>query len=403
MSIEQALKQLRNGGFVIVFDGEDRENEGDLILAGQFATPESIAFMTRHTSGVICVAMLAQRLDELHIPPMVLQNGEVHRTAFTVSVDAREGITTGISARDRARTIQLLANPTTRADQLVRPGHLFPLQYREGGVLKRAGHTEAAVDLMRLAGLEPAGVIAELVSEDGTMMRLPDLHQFAQIHEIPFISIADLVQYRRQREQLVERVATAQLPTAFGTFTMHAYRSSLDGIEHLALCRGTIGQEPVLVRVHSECLTGDVFGSRRCDCGSQLELALEAIGQAEQGVLVYLRGQEGRGIGLTHKLRAYSLQEQGYDTVEANRCLGLPVDSREYGIGAQILADLGISRMRLMTNNPGKYTGLAGYGLEIVERVPLYTPPTAENRAYLRTKVQKLGHLFPLAEVSLHG
>ena len=395
--IEQAIAAIGRGEFVVVVDDADRENEGDLIMAAEQANRESLAFMIRHTSGVICMPLEGYRLDELALPLMVANNTESQRTAFTVSVDAVHGTTTGISAADRATTIKALLDPGTRAEDLARPGHIFPLRYREGGVLKRAGHTEAAVDLARLAGCYPAGVLAEVVNDDGTMARLPRLEAFAADHGLEIISIADLIRYRRHREKLVRRVSEARIPTRHGEFTAYVYESLLDGVEHLAFVRGEVTGTPnVLVRVHSECLTGDVFGSLRCACGVQLDLALERVAAEDQGVVVYLRGHEGRGIGLGHKLRAYSLQDQGRDTVEANVELGFPADSREYGIGSQILVDLGITTMRVMTNNPAKYGGLEGYGLEIVERVPLRAEPNDENISYLRTKRDKLGHLLDI-------
>lgn len=398
--IENAIDAIGRGEMVIVVDDADRENEGDLILAAERITPEAMGFMIRHTSGVICMPLEGERLDELQLPLMVANNTEVQRTAFTVSVDARNGTTTGISAADRAATVKSLLDPATRPEDLARPGHIFPLRYREGGVLKRAGHTEAAVDLARLAGCYPAGVLAEVTNDDGTMARLPQLEAFAAKHGIQLISIADLIRYRRHREKLVRRVSEARIPTRHGDFTGYVFHSLLDGVEHLAFVRGEVaGEQNVLVRVHSECLTGDVFGSMRCDCGVQLDLALERVAQEEQGAVVYLRGHEGRGIGLGHKIRAYSLQDEGRDTVEANVELGFPPDSREYGIGSQILVDLGISTMRLMTNNPAKYGGLDGYGLEIVERVPLHALPNDENIAYLRTKQQKLGHMLDLGNL----
>ena len=394
--IEDAIAAIGEGEMVIVVDDADRENEGDLIMAAEYATPEKIAFFLNHTSGVICVPLTGDRLDALDLPPMVSENTESQRTAFTVSVDYRHGTTTGISAADRAATIAALIDPATRPTDLARPGHTFPLRYREGGVLKRGGHTEASVDLARMAGLYPAGVLCEIVNEDKTgMARLPDLERFSKKHGLLLISIADVIRHRRQREKLVRRVGEARIPTAWGEFTCYAYESLLDGDTHLALVKGAVqGEDDVLVRVHSECLTGDVFGSLRCDCGPQLEAALRQVDDAGLGVVVYLRGHEGRGIGIGHKLRAYTLQEQGRDTVDANLELGLPIDSREYGIGAQILVDLGITTMRLLTNNPAKYGGLEGFGLEIVERVPLQATPNPENIAYLRTKKMRMGHLL---------
>ena len=404
--IERAIEAIRRGEFVVVVDDEDRENEGDLIMAAETVTPESMGFMIRYTSGVICLPLEGERLDELQLPLMVqgAQNTEGQRTAFTVSVDYLHGTTTGISAADRATTVRAMIHPDTQPSDVARPGHIFPLRYRDGGVLKRAGHTEASVDLARLAGRYPAGVLSEIVHDDGEPMRLPDLEKFAEQHGLVLITIADLVRFRRHREKLVRRVSEARIPTRHGDFTAHVFESLLDETEHLALVRGEIsGQENVLVRVHSECLTGDAFGSLRCDCGNQLDLALERIAAEGRGVLVYLRGHEGRGIGLGHKLRAYALQEQGRDTVEANLELGFPADSREYGIGAQILVDLGVTTMRLMTNNPSKYGGIEGYGLEIVDRVSLATEPNHENIAYLRAKQRKLGHLLELDDEGLGG
>jgi 3,4-dihydroxy 2-butanone 4-phosphate synthase / GTP cyclohydrolase II len=351
---------------------------------------------------VVCMPLEGARLDELQLPMMVAENTTAYRTAFTVSVDAKRGTTTGISAADRATTVHTLIDRASTPDDLARPGHIFPLRYRDGGVLKRAGHTEAAVDLARLAGLYPAGALAEVVNDDGTMARLPELDRFAAEHGLRLISIADLIRYRRHREKLVRRISEARIPTKYGEFTAYVFESLLDGTEHMAFVRGEVAGKPnVLVRVHSECLTGDVFGSIRCDCGVQLDLALEHVALEDQGVIVYLRGHEGRGIGLGHKLRAYTLQDQGRDTVEANVELGFPIDSREYGIGSQILVDLGISTMRLMTNNPAKYGGLEGYGLEIVERVPLRSHPTDENIAYLRAKQEKMGHLLEIEDEGL--
>jgi 3,4-dihydroxy 2-butanone 4-phosphate synthase/GTP cyclohydrolase II len=394
-SIDDAVAAIGRGEIVVVVDDEDRENEGDLIMAAESATPEKIAFFVRHTSGVICAPLTGERLDELEVPLMVRDNTESHRTAFTYTVDYVHGTSTGISASDRAATLRALTDPATRPADLARPGHIFPLRYSEGGVLKRAGHTEAAVDLARLAGLYPAGVLCEIVNDDGTMAWVPDLVEFCREHGLLMISIAQLIKYRRQNEKLIRRVAEARMPTPWGDFTCYVYESVLDQEQHVAFVRGAVqGEDEVLVRVHSECLTGDIFHSLRCDCGVQLHAAMEKIADEGLGVLVYLRGHEGRGIGLGHKIRAYSLQEEGHDTVEANVQLGLPVDSREYGIGAQILNDLGITTMRLMTNNPAKYGGLEGFGLEITDRVSLQSVPNPENIEYLRTKRERLGHLI---------
>ena len=396
-SIREAIETARRGEFVLVVDDADRENEGDLIIAAEKVTEDHIAFMVRHTSGLVCLPVVGERLDELRLPLMVAENTDSHRTAFTVSIDFIHGTTTGISAADRAATIRAVTDEATRPTDLARPGPIFPLRYREGGVLKRAGHTEAAVDLARLAGLYPAGALCELVNDDGSMARLPQLQRFAEAHGIPLVSIADLITHRRRKEKLVRRVTEATIPTDFGDFRAVGFESLLDGTHHVALVRGDLsGKENVLVRVHSECLTGDVFGSRRCDCGYQLNDALRHIASEDEGVVLYVRGHEGRGIGLLHKLAAYALQESGRDTVEANQDLGLPVDARDYGIGAQILADLGITSMRLLTNNPAKRAGLEGYGLSIVERVPLETAPTPENREYLATKAAKMGHIMDL-------
>ena len=394
-TIDEAVAAIGRGEMVVVVDDEDRENEGDLIMAAEFATPESIAFLIQHTSGLICVPMEGGRLDELDLPLMVHENTESQRTAFTVTVDYRHGTTTGISAHDRAATVKALIDPATRPVDLARPGHIHVLRARDGGVLKRAGHTEAAIDLARMAGLYPAGVLCEIVTEDKLeMARLPELRRFAKEHGLCLITIADLARYRRQREKLVKRVSEARIPTEWGDFTTYVYENILDGEQHVAFVRGAVqGEERVLVRVHSECLTGDAFGSLRCDCGPQLREAMSRVAAEDLGVIVYLRGHEGRGIGIGHKLRAYGLQDQGRDTVDANVELGLPIDSREYGIGAQILLDLGVTTMRFMTNNPAKYGGLAGWApLEIVERVPLTTVPNAENISYLRTKRDRLGH-----------
>jgi len=400
--VQRALDQLRSGGLVVVADDHDREDEGDLIMAAEKATPQSIAFLVRHTSGVICVALEDVRATELCLPPMVTQNGEAQRTAFTVSVDLRHGTTTGISASDRSATIRALAAKSTQARDLVRPGHVFPLRARAGGVLERRGHTEAATDLTRIAGLEPAGVLCELVDDGNGMLRGAALHAFARAHRLPFLHIDELAAYRRRTEPLVDHVSEARLPTRHGVFRAHVYRSRFGGHEHMALVYGEVRGAPnVLVRVHSECLTGDAFGSIRCDCREQLEMAMENVVMAGRGVVVYLRGHEGRGIGLSRKLAAYELQDRGRDTVEANLELGLPVDARSYDTGAQILADLGLTTLRLMSNNPAKFTELDGYRLKIVERVPLVTRPTAENVRYLRAKQRKLGHTLELPGTSL--
>jgi 3,4-dihydroxy 2-butanone 4-phosphate synthase/GTP cyclohydrolase II len=394
-----ALAELRRGRMVLVVDDEDRENEGDLIAAAELATPEMLAFVIRHTSGLVCVGMDAALVDRLALPPMVADSDDPRGTAFTVSVDLKDVTSTGVSAADRAATIRALVDPRTRPADLSRPGHVFPLRAREGGVLRRAGHTESAVDLCRLAGLAPAGLLAEVTNADGTMARRPELARFAEQYELVSITVADLVRYRRRRETLVVRQASGRVPSPHGEFTATTYRSVLDDCEHVALVMGDVSQpdapgrgDNVLVRVHSECLTGDVFGSRRCDCGEQLQAAMERIGEAGRGAVVYLRGHEGRGIGLSHKLRAYTLQDAGMDTVEANLAQGLPVDSREYGIGAQILHDLGVRQVCVMTNNPAKYHGLAGHGVTIAAREPLIIAPNADNIAYLTTKRVRMDH-----------
>ena len=392
--IPEALEDIRAGRMVVVVDDEDRENEGDLTIAAQFVTPEVINFMATHGRGLICLPMTEERLDELKIPLMVTENSTRYKTAFCHSIESRTGTTTGISAADRARTVMAAIDPRTRPEDLVRPGHMFPLRAMDGGVLRRAGHSEAAIDLARLAGLYPAGVVCEIMNDDGTMARVADLERFCARHELKLITIADLIRFRMSNERLARRVASPKLPNAFGSFTLHAYENDVDGQTHLAMVLGEIRpDEPVLVRVHSECLTGDVFLSRRCDCGPQLRLAMERIGQEGKGVVLYLR-QEGRGIGLLNKLKAYEIQEQGHDTVEANEALGFKPDQREYGIGAQILHDLGVRKIRLLTNNPRKFVAMHGYGLEIVERVPIQIDATDENRAYLKTKKDKLGHLL---------
>ncbi|MFO1500730.1 MAG: bifunctional 3,4-dihydroxy-2-butanone-4-phosphate synthase/GTP cyclohydrolase II [Verrucomicrobiota bacterium] len=393
-SVEAVVEDLRQGQMVIVVDDADRENEGDLIMAAERVTPEAVNFMAKFGRGLICVPTTAERLKQLGVERMVLQNRETFKTDFQVSVDAAHGITTGISAADRAQTIRIMAEPTAVADDLVQPGHVFPLRAKPGGVLQRAGHTEAAVDLVRLAGCRPIAVICEIMSEDGSMARLPELLEFARRHQLKLCSIEALIHYRRTREKLIERMEVVQLPTDYGEFRLHLYRSKVDGQHHLALVMGDVAnQQNVLVRVHSECLTGDVFGSRRCDCGPQLHQAMRQVAEAGVGVIVYMR-QEGRGIGLAPKIQAYKLQESGYDTVEANRKLGYPMDLREYGLGAQILADLGLKTIRLLTNNPKKIVGLEGYGLEIVAQVPIRIPPNPHNEKYLKTKREKLGHLI---------
>jgi 3,4-dihydroxy 2-butanone 4-phosphate synthase/GTP cyclohydrolase II len=396
LRVEKAATALARGEMVVITDAHDRENEGDLVMAAQFTTPEAINFMATQGRGLICVPMHPERLRDLGIGPMVAESSDPHGTAFHVSVDLRRRTTTGISAQDRANTIRALADSSAVASDFNRPGHVFPLAYRPGGVLRRAGHTEASVDLLTLAGLAPIAVICEIAADDGEMARLPALLPFARQHGMQVLAISDVIAYRRRREKLVTRVSEARLPTPHGEFVAIGYRDLLDGLEHIALVRGEVRDRPgVLVRVHSECLTGDVFGSRRCDCGRQLELALELIAKEGAGALVYLRGHEGRGIGLAEKIHAYSLQDAGLDTVEANERLGHPGDRRDYGTGMQILSDLGVRAMRLLTNNPAKRTGLEGYGLSVLERVPLITAPTPENVRYLLTKRTKLGHLFP--------
>ena len=399
-SIPEAIEDIRAGKFVIIVDDDDRENEGDLTLAAERVTAETINFMTLHARGLICLPMIGKRLDELDIPLMVRDNTSKFSTAFTVSVEAKRQVGTGISAADRAETIKTVIDPLTRTDDLVRPGHMFPLRAREGGVLARAGHTEAIVDLARLAGLYPAGVLCEIMNEDGSMARLPQLEVMSEHYGIKIVTIADLIAYRYRHERLVHRVVEAKLPTEYGEFTAIAYKSDIDPDEHLALVMGDVStEEPVLVRVHSECVTGDVFGSLRCDCGGQIAMAMQSIADEERGVFLYMR-QEGRGIGFEHKIRAYALQDNGLDTVEANLRLGFAPDLRDYGIGAQVLAELGLHQIRLLTNNPKKVIGLESYGLKVVETVPLIVRPNPYNRHYLETKQKKMGHLLEIKDAS---
>jgi 3,4-dihydroxy 2-butanone 4-phosphate synthase/GTP cyclohydrolase II len=397
--VDEIIAAVGRGDMVIMVDDEDRENEGDLIIAADAATPAQVAFMLRHTSGIICLPIVGERLDELDLPMMVARNTDVRRTAFTVSIDSMQGTTTGISASDRWQTIRAVLNPDTQPHDLARPGHLYPLRFEPGGVLKRAGHTEAAVDLARLSGRYPAGVLAEVMNDDGSVARLPELEGFAQEHGLLIGTISDLISYRRHQEKLVERVVEARIPTDHGTFTAVGFRSLVDDRQHIALLMGDIGDgQSVLTRVHSECLTGDVFGSLRCDCGDQLDQALARVAAEGRGVVLYIRGHEGRGIGLLHKLAAYKLQDEGFDTVDANLNLGLPVDARDYGVGAQILYDLGVRSMRLMTNNPTKRAGIEGYGLSILEQVPLWVDANDENRDYLNAKATRLGHQMDLGQ-----
>jgi len=397
VSVETALDAVRAGRMIIIVDDEERENEGDLMVAAEKVTPQVVNFMARHGRGLICLPLTRERLDDLQLPLMVSENTAPFQTAFTVSVDAKAGVTTGISAHDRARTVLVAIDPATKPDDLARPGHVFPLQAKEGGVLSRAGQTEAAVDLARLAGLTPAGVICEVMNEDGTMARMPQLEEVSQRFGIPILTIAELIRYRMKHETLVRKLDETDLPTSRGRFRLHVYEDTIRGEHHVALVKGDVGEgPPVLVRAHSQCLTGDTFGSVRCDCGEQLRLSMEMVEREGRGVVLYILNHEGRGIGLANKIKAYAIQDKGADTVEANRKLGFKPDQRDYGIGAQILVALGVRRIRLITNNPRKFVGLAGYGLEIVDRVPLEVPPNSCNLRYLRTKKEKLGHILDL-------
>jgi 3,4-dihydroxy 2-butanone 4-phosphate synthase / GTP cyclohydrolase II len=397
-TIPEAIKDIKAGKFVIVVDDEDRENEGDLVMAAETVTPEAVNFMAKYARGLICMPMTGERLDALRIPMQATNNTSLFGTAFTVSVEAKYGTTTGISAADRACTVQTLVNPKTKPEEIAMPGHMFPLRARDGGVLVRTGQTEATVDLARMAGFKPAGVCCEIMNEDGTMARMPQLEKFAKKHDLKIISVADLISYRYRHERLVMRVAEAKLPTQFGEFKIIAYRSTTDPTEHVAVVMGNVNtDEPVLVRVHSQCLTGDVLHSLRCDCGEQIEMALKRIAKEGRGVVLYMR-QEGRGIGLHNKIKAYALQDKGMDTVEANLALGFKADQRDYGVGAQILADLGIHKMRLMTNNPKKMTSLSSYGLEIIEQLPITTKPNPHNKRYLATKQKKMGHMLKIID-----
>ncbi len=401
-SVAEAIEDIKAGKFVIIVDNEDRENEGDLAMAAEMVTPQAINFMAINARGLVCVSVMGNRLDEFKLPMMTNENTSRFSTAFTVSVDAKYGITTGISAADRARTVKTIIDSQSKTDDLVQPGHMFPLRAKEGGVLVRAGHTEAIVDLARLGGMYPAGVICEIMNEDGTMARVPELEVIAEKFGIKIVTISDLIAYRWRNEKLVRRVASAKMPTIYGEFSVLAYKSDSDPDEHLALVMGDISsEEPVLVRVHSECVTGDVFSSLRCDCGQQVDLAMHNIAQEGRGVLLYMR-QEGRGIGCHNKIRAYALQDQGLDTVEANIALGFAPDLRDYGIGAQILADIGIHRLRLMTNNPKKVIGLEGYGIEVVETIPIIIHPHEYNRRYLQTKQEKMGHILGIPDVDIN-
>jgi 3,4-dihydroxy 2-butanone 4-phosphate synthase/GTP cyclohydrolase II len=397
LTVEQAVAEVKAGRMIIIVDDEDRENEGDLMVAAEKATPEIVNFMARHGRGLVCLPLTRERLEELQLPLMVSDNTARFQTAFTVSIDAKRNVTTGISVHDRARTILAAVDPATKPEDLARPGHVFPLQAAEGGVLTRAGQTEAAVDLARLAGLAPAGVICEVMNEDGTMARMPELEEMSRRFDIPILTIAELIRYRMHHETLVRKLEETDLPTSRGRFRIHVYEDTIRGDHHVALVKGEVdGNEPVLVRAHSQCLTGDTFGSVRCDCGEQLRLSMEMIEKEGRGVVLYILNHEGRGIGLANKIRAYAIQDEGVDTVEANRRLGFKPDQRDYGIGAQILVALGVRRLRLITNNPRKFVGLTGYGLEIVERVALEVPPNACNLRYLKTKKEKMGHILDL-------
>jgi len=397
ISVEQAIKNVKAGKLIIIVDDEDRENEGDLMVAAEKVTPEIINFMTKHGRGLICMPLKEKRLTELEIPLMVRDNTAPFQTAFTVSIDAKKGVTTGISAYDRAKTVLTAIDSKTRPTDLTRPGHIFPLQAQEGGVLERAGQTEATLDITRLAGLRPAGVICEVMNEDGTMARMPQLEEFSRVHDIPILTIADLIKYRMRHERLVNKIEEADLPTKFGHFKVMIFEDSIHKEQHIALVKGEIKKdEPILVRAHSQCLTGDTFGSARCDCGEQLHRSMEMINEEGKGVILYILNHEGRGIGFANKIKAYALQEQGVDTVEANRKLGFKADQRDYGIGAQVLVSLGVNKLRLITNNPRKFIGLSGYGLEIVERVPIEIPPNKVNLKYLKTKKEKMGHILDM-------
>ncbi|UCC38902.1 MAG: bifunctional 3,4-dihydroxy-2-butanone-4-phosphate synthase/GTP cyclohydrolase II [Candidatus Aminicenantes bacterium] len=396
-SVKQAMKAVQTGELIIIVDDEDRENEGDLMVAAEKITPEKINFMAKHGRGLICLPLTKERLEQLQIPPMVIDNTERFGTAFAVSIDAKTGVTTGISAQDRAKTVLTAIDHKTRPSDLARPGHIFPLSAKDGGVLERAGQTEAAVDITRLAGLYPAGVICEIMNEDGTMARIPQLEKFSRAHNIPILAIADLIKYRMKHERLVKRVSETDMPTNYGYFKLMVFEDTIHKENHLALIKGDIKRdEPALVRAHSQCLTGDTFGSSRCDCGEQLHHAMEMIEKEGKGVILYILNQEGRGIGLINKIKAYAIQDQGMDTVEANRQLGFKPDQRDYGIGAQILVNLGVNKLRLITNNPRKFIGLAGYGLEIVERIPIEIPPNKRNIKYLKTKKEKMGHILEM-------